>query len=86
MTIKNEVGAKGNPMKKQKRQYLSLYNLLDRPAILVTIDGKRIEGIVRFITQYEVFVELVKETQKKELVACFKHALKYIRFQQEESL
>lgn len=54
---------------------------LNRKVVIVTIDSKRVEGILIFISTYDIMIEqLDKEKQRTgTYLTLFKHALKYVR-------
>ncbi|EMF0527753.1 hypothetical protein ACKO6X_002577 [Enterococcus hirae] len=64
-----------------KRTPSGLNFFLNRKVIIVTIDSKRIEGILAFISTYDIMIEqLDKEgTRTGTYMTLFKHALKYVR-------
>ena len=65
-----------------KRTPSGLNFFLNRKVTVVTMDSKRIEGILAFISTYDIMIEqLDKETQQRTgiYMTLFKHALKYVR-------
>ncbi|MDC4247617.1 hypothetical protein [Enterococcus faecium] len=64
-----------------KRTPSGLNFFLNRKVTIVTIDSKRIEGILAFISTYDIMIEqLDKEgTRTGTYMTLFKHALKYVR-------
>lgn len=64
-----------------KRTPSGLNFFLNRKVTVVTMDSKRIEGILAFISTYDIMIEqLDKEgTRTGTYMTFFKHALKYVR-------
>lgn len=54
---------------------------LNKKVTIVTMDSKRIEGILAFISTYDIMIEQVnKEKQRTgKYITFFKHSLKYVR-------
>ncbi len=52
---------------------------LNKKVIVVTTDSKRIEGILTFISTYDILIELLDKQRTRTYMTLFKHALKYVR-------
>ncbi|OTN92897.1 hypothetical protein [Enterococcus faecium] len=72
--------------KRLQRSPSGLNFFLNRRVAIVTMDGKRVEGILAFISTYDVMIEqLDKEKQKTgTYLTFFKHALKYVRCEEPD--
>ncbi|EJB2751212.1 hypothetical protein ACMUWJ_002854 [Enterococcus faecalis] len=65
-----------------KKQTNDLNSLLKKRVVVITIDAKKLEGILIRVTKYELFLEQIKDNECTGYVfVCFKHAIKYIRYQ-----
>lgn len=54
--------------------------MANQPVNVVTLDQKKLEGVIRAITKYEIHLEQVVDGKRTgELFILFKHSLKYIR-------
>ncbi|MGM0229029.1 hypothetical protein IGJ28_001091 [Enterococcus sp. AZ091] len=64
-----------------KRSPTGLNFFLNRKVTVVTMDSKRIEGILSFISTYDIMIaQLDKEGNRTgTYMTLFKHALKYVR-------
>ncbi|EMF0420633.1 hypothetical protein IL099_001508 [Enterococcus hirae] len=66
-------------MKNQNNQF---NQLLKKRVTVITTDAKKLEGIITRVTKYELFLEQIKDnTATGQVFICFKHAIKYIRYQ-----
>lgn len=59
--------------------------LLKKQVSVITSDAKKIEGILMKATKYELFIEQIKDNKPTgQVFICFKHAVKYIRYQKNQ--
>lgn len=54
---------------------------LNRKVTVVTMDSKRIEGILTFISTYDIVIQQLDKDKQRTgtYLTFFKHALKYVR-------
>jgi len=75
--------------KKAKKEVVKPYGmnqLFKKMVIIVTLDGKKITGILTGVTKYEIYIEQVYEGKKTgQDFVVFKHAVKYIRWENKYS-
>lgn len=65
----------------KKKEQCSLNQLNKKTIVLVTMDGKKVSGILTGVTKYELYIEQVHEGKKTgQMFVFFKHAVKYIRW------
>ncbi|OFA14380.1 hypothetical protein ENFAE_04270 [Enterococcus faecalis] len=65
-----------------KKQTNYLNQLLKKRVVVITTDAKKLEGILIRVTKYELFLEQIKDNERTgQVFVCFKHAVKYLRYQ-----
>lgn len=64
----------------KKKEQCSLNQLNKKTIVLVTMDGKKVSGILAGVTKYELYIEQVHEGKKVQMFVFFKDAVKYIRW------
>jgi len=64
----------------KKKEQCSLNQLNKKTIVFVTMDGKKVSGILAGVTKYELYIEQVHEGKKGQMFVFFKHAVKYIRW------
>lgn len=62
-----------------KKAPYSMNKFLDKLVKVGFTDGKMISRKLIHISQYEIFLELIKEEQDSEVILIMKNAIKYIR-------
>ncbi|WP_279257255.1 hypothetical protein [Enterococcus faecalis] len=66
----------------KKNEQCSINRLMKKLIVVVTMDGKKVSGVLKGVTKYELYVEQVKDGNKTgQYFVLFKHAVKYIRWQ-----
>ncbi|EHA3992788.1 hypothetical protein JKN29_001642 [Enterococcus faecalis] len=64
-----------------KKRQKNINQLLEKKIVLVTIDGKKVIGLLKRVTKYELYVEQLQEEKKTgQTFVFFKHAVKYMRY------
>jgi len=65
---------------KEQTNYFN--QLLNKHVVVITTDAKRLEGLLIRVTKYELFLEQIKDNERTgQVFICFKHAVKYLRYQ-----
>ncbi|WP_165006557.1 MULTISPECIES: hypothetical protein [unclassified Enterococcus] len=70
-----------------KRTPSGLNFFLNKKVIIVTMDNKRIEGILAFISTYDIMIKQIDKSNQRtgNYMTFFKHALKYVRCEDLDS-